>query len=461
MLLRAVILYLFASNAWSACLDSSMPPLTNLEFNDGLFISNINEEEILNITPCGEENYQVWEQLNSDLVLLNTYNGRVNIKHLPRNQDGYPSSETTVSYVYPEHAIAVENAFSTVSGIYLIESLTGDLYFIHDTESTWQNLSLLESMPNTPIKNFFAKKGRLYFSVASGVDEGIWSVSGGSIIQLTDRPAELSPIYPTPQGLSQAKLGAEGYGIFWLESEVLSLSVGTQGEPQSYKYLNHQSGHLITVGAQLEVWLYWDDSDDANDQEIPMPDGWLRFQGCHAGRLEIMCAIQMNDGNLNLYRVISGGLELDAVLSHQELTDADSYITQINAIGGSRYIALVKDSSYFLYEVNETGIDLVADSELNSYMHMSIHSSVIYWMSNTSKRLSLSNDTDYVSLLPEPEPIEDVTETTPDNREIDSEENSADEEEDKEIPFAEMSSSLNLYLLMLSLFILFPARLRK
>ena len=302
-------------------------------------------------------------------------------------------------------------------------------------------------------------------------DSGLW-LSGNIFGDSTSQGfnGKVSPVTSNKSTLLKTHLGTAQFYIYKTgESKVKFITEIGFPEweyvpPEGYAIKNMSSiysekGTLYFAFINETVAFIWHDKMADDIYYVETPSDIVKAYGCEESQDKIFC-IMKNDEHYVLYELVDGELKQDRVLDHELLDEEIVGFNGIYAHGDNRFVAIkTADLRVRLFNFTETESFLNYNSNLKGaevksvFLH-NYKDGMFFWLvfsSNTlnAKRISVS---DY-----------DPVDRSEDGRdgELSGEDVEDGVEEEKEIPYAEMEGSLNIYLLMLALLILMPLRFAK
>jgi hypothetical protein len=327
--------------------------------------------------------------------------------------------------------------------------------------------------------------GSFIVSYTSVTESGLWlsglQYDGGSFVDFSGQvsPVDISnsKLVKTHRGLAQFYIEKRddnelkvAYLRFIEESATPIYTLESTDEFQSLESVHSPDGTLYIGHFEHGSDIFWHSKSTNEINYSIIPNGMNRLEGCNEDRGRIFCVMSdfSNIGEqceneceegLFLFELIDGVFVKDRTFSHIMLDQGMLSFSGIYAYGKNRFVLLqTVDRKYRLFNLTLSGTlpnkkinNLNLDLDVSVIPSLTEGTFFLVFMANQSAetiRIKANLNLDSQA--------GDVDSS--DGRDLDSTE---EEEEDKEIPFAEMSSSLNQYLLILSLFIMFPVRSKK
>ena len=272
-----------------------------------------------------------------------------------------------------------------------------------------------------------------------------------------------SKLIETHRGLAQFYIEAAGpANLRFIEIVGEPVASFETTEPfHNIQSVYNSQGSLYQFHFESGVNFVWHDKTTDQTSSVPVPGGMNYVNHCNETNDRVFCVMN-NDVDYILYELINGIFVQDRDLDHLLLEDGLVGVDAIFAHEGERFIAIKTiDLKNRLFNFTRGSAHLsltsgVTDSSFKvQIIESDVEGSFFYVLSHSGAIFTKRVHT----LPPEEEPFQRII--IPDTPAEEVEEVEEEEEEKKEIPFAEMSSSLNLYLLLIGLCLIFNRKIRK
>lgn len=390
---------------------------------------------------------------------LYVYYGSDSLIRTKKNTDGLVDEFRYPAYPGGSDLVQIVNEIP-----YVLDLTNNTIWRWDSALESWLDLKSEFDFPAGSLSEYFiVASNHMYISVSDGVDKGVWKLGLNSEKVSEVEWRTTSRLYPTASGMIQVYLNEQSkFEVIWLDSAFPSVELSVDlSQVTSLKVFPLEDAIYIHLfGGDYSKIFYIPNGGGQAVEVNTLADIEVSF-GCTWGWPSIMCSAIDDNGNFNIYRLNAGVMELDSDIRDQDFLSIDANEFKIYAKGSNRFIFFNDPArGHVLYSLNNRGLHsvgtpgLYSDSTKFMVLQGVNNRNQLHWLAVESRgvkinTLSLDGD-EYIAL------------ERAINEPVNNEDDDPVNNEGGDSQGSELNASLNIYLLCISLLLLFSqARNRK